>query len=123
MPRRPDRQPKCKRMSNTKHRVPNDVPQERVEEEQREVHDIHQRQRKRRLIDTQRIPEVLVGAILDSHAHHHKNRVLETERQEEITLRKLAAKNECPEAKGGYSCVLFEGWVGCSERLRGEVLP
>ena len=83
-PRCPDTQAQRERMRNTEHRIPDDVPQERIQEEQTEIHEIHQRQRERSLVFAECRPKDLIRAVLDTHPHHDEDRVLEREREEEV---------------------------------------
>ena len=52
LPRRPNRETQGERTRNTEDRIPDDPPQECVQEEEYEVHDVHDRERERRLIPT-----------------------------------------------------------------------
>ena len=80
LPRRPDGEAEGEGARDGEDRVPDDVPQERVEEElrgsaerdlnpshQREVHDEHHRQRERWLVHAQADAEQAVRAVLDLH--------------------------------------------------------
>ena len=63
--------------TDTEDRVPNDVPQESVEEEEDQVHDKHDGQRKRCLIPAKRTAEHLVAAVLNLHSDHHLDGITE----------------------------------------------
>ena len=122
LPRRPDRQTQSERAPDGEHGVPDDPPEERVEEVKHEVHQVHDRQRERGLVPTQRVPEVLVVAAVDRHADHDLDRVLERQREEEVRLGELAPEDEEPEQDGRHARGRLQRGVARRERLAGKVL-
>ena len=97
LPRRPNGQSKAERPGNAEHRIPDDPPQEGIQEEEHEIHDVHDRERERSLVPAKCVAEVLVVAAVDLHTDHDLDRVLERQREEEVRLRELAAEDEEPE--------------------------
>jgi hypothetical protein len=57
--------------------IPNDKPQVRVEEEERQIHAEHEGERECGLVATERVAKEFVVARLHFHADHHSDRVLE----------------------------------------------
>lgn len=93
----PDTHSKRERSSNRKDRVPNDIPQECVEEEEREVHDVHDGQGEGGLVGAEGVSKVSVGTVLDLHADHDSNRVSEREGQEEVGFGEFTSENQDPQ--------------------------
>ena len=77
LPWRPNRQAKGERSAYAEHHIPNNVPQICVQEEQDQVHDIHNRERERYLVGTKCIAEELVATPLHFSPRHHSNRATE----------------------------------------------
>jgi hypothetical protein len=70
-----------------------DIPYECIQEEESEIHDIHDHQRKCNLVPTKSIPEKSIHAALDLHADHHLNQVAEWEHEIEIWFREFTTKD------------------------------
>lgn len=84
LPRGPNRKAKSERPRDTKHRIPNDIPKESVQEKQDQIHDIHDRQCKRRLVRAERIREEPIRASLNFHPNHDLNGLAERRGEEEV---------------------------------------
>jgi len=123
LPGGPDGESESERACDTVHRVPNDIPEVRVKEEEREVHDVHDGESKGGLVLAKAIPEPLIATILDGHPNHDSNGIAEGECQEEVRFHKFAAENEDPMHDRSDTSSTFELWVGRSEGLAGQVLP
>ena len=121
-PRRPNAQPQRKRAQDAKHRVPNDIPQKRIQKVQHEIHDVHDRERQRNVIATQSRAEKLVVAPLDLHPHHDLDRVPEALCEEEVRLRELAPEDEEPQQERRHPRGLLQRRVARGEGLAREVL-
>lgn len=102
--------------------VPNDIPEEGVEEEEAEIHAEHDGEGERRLVTAKGVAKNLVRAVLHLHADHDAHGVLEREGEEEVRLGELAAKDEDPEHDAGEASLLVELGVRGGEGLAGEVL-
>ena len=96
LPRRPDRQTEVERPGDREHNHPDDIPQVRVQEEQDQVHDVHDGQRERNLVAAQGRAEVLVVAVQDLRPRHDGDRAAQRRRQEEVRLCELAAEDDQP---------------------------
>lgn len=94
LPGGPDRETQYKRPRNTKHRIPNDIPKEGIQKEEHEIHDIHDRQRERRLVGAQCIAKEPIGASLDFHPYHDLDGFAEGGGEEEIRFNEFAAEDE-----------------------------
>jgi hypothetical protein len=84
LPWSPDTHTQSKRSTDREDGVPDNVPQKGVQEEQTEVHNEHECQRKCCLVPAQCIAKDLVVTVLDLHAGHHLDRITERQRQEEV---------------------------------------
>ncbi len=123
LPRGPDGESEREGAGNAVHRVPNDVPEVRVKEEESEVHDIHDGESKGGLVLAKVISEPLIVTILDGHADHDSNGIAKGECQEEIRFHEFAAENKDPMHDRCDTSSTLKLWVGCGERLAGQVLP
>ena len=109
----------CDRENN----VPNDPPEEGIQKEEHEIHDVHDGQGESNLVCAKSVAEVLVVAGVDFHADHGIDGFSEGERQEPIRFGELATKDEEPEKNGGQALFSCHGGVAGGESLAGEVLP
>jgi hypothetical protein len=89
VPWRPDGQAEGERVTDAEYHVPDDVPQEWVKEEERQVHDVHEGQGECCMIDAECIPKDFVCAVLYSHTDHNQNGVLETKHKEKVQLHNI----------------------------------
>ena len=95
-PRGPDRQAECKGPSDTEDGIPNHIPQERIKEKEREIHEVHDGESECGLVGAQSGPEDRISTSLDDHTDHGKNGVAEGQCEEEVGFGKLATENENP---------------------------
>jgi hypothetical protein len=111
MPWCPDRKAKVERACDGKDNIPDNPPQEGIQEEQHKIHQIHNRQSEGDLVCAKCITEVLVVTRVNLHAHHSINGFPEGEGQEPIRFGELATKYKEPEKNGEDSCcfVVMEG--------------
>lgn len=106
LPWRPDGKPQREGATDTENGVPDDVPKESVQEEKRQVHDVHDRQGERGLVCAKVVPEPLVATSLDLHAYHDPNGPSNGQGKEEVGLDQLATENKDPEqdrSNAGFS--------------------
>ena len=101
LPGRPNRKTKGEGTRDAEHRVPNDPPQESIEEEEDEIHEIHNCEGKCGLISTECITKELVVASSDLHVDHDPNRVTEALCEEKVRLCELATEYKNPEKYRG----------------------
>ena len=90
----PDGDTELERAHHGEDNQPDDVPQVRVQEEQDEVHDIHDGERERDLVAAERGTEVLVAAVLHLGPRHDRDRAAERLRKEEVRLGELAPEDK-----------------------------
>lgn len=121
-PRRPNAHAEGKRPSDTEDRVPDDVPEESVQEEEDEIHDEHDRERKRGLVAAETGTKRLVVAVLHLHTDHDPNGITERQGQEEVTLGELETENEDPEHDGCDPRAPLQFGVRGGKGLVGQVL-
>lgn len=69
-PRRPDGQTQRERPPNTEHDIPDDILEIRIQEEQDQIHDIHDRQCEWYVVGAERSAKQLVIATLDFGTGH-----------------------------------------------------
>ena len=119
----PDGQAEGERVTDAVYRIPDDVPQECVKEEERQVHDAHEGQGECRMIDAECIPKDFVCAVLYSHTDHNQNGVLETKRKEKVRLHKFAQEDEYPKHEARCSGAFVKRRIACPECLTGQILP
>lgn len=122
LPRCPDRQAESKGATNAEDDDPDDVPEICVEEEEDEVHDIHDSQRERDMVRTEFISKQSIVASLDLHAGHYRNGATERGRQEKVGFDEFTAKDEEPEHDGCRARRAGEGGIGSSKCLGSHVL-
>jgi hypothetical protein len=99
-PRRPNGDTEVERTRYRKYRIPNNVPQVRIEEEEDEIRAEHQAEQNPWLVLTQIIRQDLVAAVGDFHDTEDSNGVLERTGKENVGFRKLGAKDEDPKTNG-----------------------
>jgi hypothetical protein len=119
----PDRKAEVERACDGKGSVPNNPPQEGIQEEQHEIHQIHDRQSESDLVCAKCIAEVLVVTRANLHAHHGINGFPEGEGQEPIRFGELATKYKEPEKNGGQPLLRRHGRIAGCESLAGKVFP
>ena len=100
LPWRPDRQTEVERPSNTEHNNPDDVPEVRVQEEQYQVHHVHNGKRERHLVRAQSVAKDPITAALHLCPGHDCNGATEGGRKEEVGFGELAAEDQKPQADG-----------------------
>ena len=106
-----------------KDNVPDDPPQEGIQEEQYEIHQIHDRQSESDLVCAKCITEVLVVTRANLHAHNGINGFPEGEGQEPIRFGELATKYEEPEKNGRQPLFRRRGRIDGWESLADKVFP
>ena len=121
-PRGPNTEPKTETPPNTEDDEPDDVPEICVEEEQDQIHNVHDRKGKWNLISTQCTSEELVVTVLHCRPCHDRNGATERGCQEEIRLDKLAGENQEPHDDGCCSRSASHDGIRGSECLRCHVL-
>jgi hypothetical protein len=99
-PRRPNRDTEVERACDRKHRIPNNVPQVGIEEEEDEIGEEHQAEQDPGLVLTQIIRQDLVAAVGDCHDTEDSNGVTERTGKESVRFREFGAKDEDPKTKG-----------------------
>ena len=103
--------------------VPNDPPQEGIQEEEDEIHQIHDGQGESNLVSAENVTEVLVVTGVNLHAYHDIDGFSEGEGQEPIGFGELTTKDKEPEKNGGQPLFRCHGAVAGRESLAGEILP
>ncbi len=96
LPGRPYGKTNCEGPPNADDRVPDDIPKEGIEEEQRQIHKIHDSQRERSMVPAKRVAEESIVAALNFHSHHDTNWITERRSQEEVGLDEFAGEDENP---------------------------
>jgi len=81
--------------------VPNDPPQEGIQEEEHKIHDIHDGQGESDLVRAKSVTEVPVITGANLHADHGIDGFSEGECQEPIRFGELATEDKEPEKNGG----------------------
>jgi hypothetical protein len=94
LPRSPDRQTERKGAANAEYDDPDDVPEVRVEEEEDEVHDIHDSECERDMVRAKLVAKQPIVASLDPHAGHDRNGAAERGREEKVGFDEFTAKDE-----------------------------
>lgn len=122
LPRGPDTHTDGKASGDREDSVPNDIPQEGIQEEQSQVHDKHDSESKGRLIHTQTTAKVLVATVLNFHTVHDLHRVTERQSQEEVRFGEFAAENEEPKEERCDTRVEAKRGIRRSESLVRKVL-
>ena len=84
LPRGPNRQAESERPTDTEDHEPDDIPKVRVQEEEDQIHDIHDRQGKRHVVPAKGVTEDLVVASFNVRLGHDGNWCAEGRRQEEV---------------------------------------
>jgi len=123
LPRGPNRQTESERPTDTEHHKPDDIPKVCVQEEEDQIHDIHDRQGKRHLVPTEGVTEEFVVATFDVCPGHDSDRRTEGRRQEEVRLHVLTTEDQDPKDDRCEAGATRKCRVGSGERLRGHVLP
>ena len=123
LPWRPDGESESEGARDGKDGVPDNVPQEGIEEKEDEIHDEHSGKGESRLVLAEAVAHDGVSAVLDSHSNHDADGILERKGQEEVRLGELASEDEDPECETCDSFGARKTRVGGCESLVCQIFP
>ena len=118
----PNRETEGEGACNTENRVPDDEPEEGVEEVEDEIHDVHNRQGEDGLVGAQGIAKEAILTVLNLHPDHNSNRVGERNGEVEVGLHKFACEDQQPQGDRTDPVPLIECGITGRECLTGQVL-
>lgn len=101
--------------------VPDDIPEESIEEEETQVHAEHDGESECWLIPAESTSEQSIATVLYFHTDHDSNGILERKGEEEVRFSEFTSEDEDPETDRGETLFDRESRVGSREGLRCQV--